>query len=229
MRVRNHRRLFTQHLESLPGMDPRCTNHDLIDALFQRAEISTPGLMSLVCGRGSCVTTTMIEWSRYIDKRVMYVTRNPARLSFMGPRCTWRSFPWSTDFKPEVVLIDDPLSIEELRSRSVVNEFMHWIDRLEYPTFFANQHVAKGGVCLEPSAAKKATVSQTYQVRDVGSTSVELKVRLQLKDLIRLKNELGRVFFLSSIYWSEEDQEAAVTFEPGNGVVNVSGLSDGQT
>lgn len=124
---------FLSHFHSLRGIDPRRTNGHVVTLLFDAYHLQSYRAWTLE-PRNSGVTTLLIEFAKWIDVRILVVTRNVERWKSHGiSAVTWRSTIKGLKPRPDLVLIDNPLSCEESKSATVCGKFRCTVDRIPYP------------------------------------------------------------------------------------------------
>lgn len=125
---------FLAHFHSLRGIDQRRTNGHVLALLFDAYHLKSNRAWTLE-PRNSGVTTLLIEFAKWIDIRILFVTRNVNRCEFHGlSAVTWRSSIKGLTPRPDIVLIDNPLSCQELKSKVLCARFDDSMKRIPYPT-----------------------------------------------------------------------------------------------
>lgn len=123
---------FLTHFHSLRGIDPRRTNHDLVNLLFNydRMDHRTPALYS----RGSGATTVLLEFAKWTDQQILVISSYVDLWKHHGIRAvTWRTSIRGLMPRPELVLVDHALSDCDRRSRSTCMNYNRVVDRIPCP------------------------------------------------------------------------------------------------
>lgn len=125
---------FIRHLHAQPGIDPSRTNHELILTLFSAYGSGRRQVTRYLSSRGTGVTTTLLEFAKWIDVPVLAVTRSPD---------VWRRFgihvcSWTTEIRPMFPapvfgLLDDPAGIRVRESAALTASFISWVNRFPIP------------------------------------------------------------------------------------------------
>lgn len=128
---------FEAHFRRQPGIDHSITSHALIDALSEYY-VRRHALTFFDAPRGSGVTRTLSEWSKWIEGDVLVITSCSHWYKEFGISTrSWRS-PIK-GLRPDIVLIDAPLTRIDQESAVTMAQFARWLRIFPYPAFFARQ------------------------------------------------------------------------------------------
>lgn len=132
---------FLKYFNALPGINPEKTDILLVEALIaQTLSSHGTGVFFLKCKRGLGVTRTLIEFARWTQLLVVVVSASPTVYEAAGVKAfTWHQSLKAIRPKPELVLIDSPLSLPECESKSIVADFEQYLSNCPCPAFWAVQ------------------------------------------------------------------------------------------
>lgn len=134
---------FLQHFHTLPGIHPDQTNLPLVEGLFevvQALSSNDTGVNLLKCERGIGVTRIFREFAKWTQLSVVVVSYNLQVYRAAGVRAfSWHHPLQGITPKPDLVLVDSPLSRLECESKSTAVEFEQYLANCPYPAFCAVQ------------------------------------------------------------------------------------------
>ena len=134
---------FLKHFHALPGIQPDQTNLSLVEGLFEVVQaISTHGtsVNLLKCERGIGVTRVFREFAKWTQLSVVVVSYSLQVYRAAGVRVfSWHHSLRGITPKPNLVLVDSPLSRLECESKSTAAEFERYLANCPYPAFCAVQ------------------------------------------------------------------------------------------
>ena len=138
MRIR-----FLQHFESLPGIDPNHTNHELIDALFRFYERRPEGITKFYPERRATgVTRTLLEFTKWIDSPVLVIARNCDIWRRNGIESqNWVASLREMQRENKIVIVDDAAGIEVKMSLVMTHRFIQAMEDIPVPAFYVSSPV----------------------------------------------------------------------------------------
>lgn len=140
-RTKQSEETFLKYFNALPGIQPEKTDIVLAEALIEQTlRTQRNGVFLLKCKRGIGVTRMLLEFAKWTQLSVVVVSYNLQVYRAAGVKAfSWHHSLKGITPKPDLVLIDSPLSRRESESKTIADEFEQFLVNCPSPAFIAIQ------------------------------------------------------------------------------------------